>query len=56
VRDLYPELPVMFVSGYPGPLKEEFRSARLLPKPFSPAELLKQVAEALKPRAEGPTR
>jgi len=53
---LYPELPVMFVSGYPGPLEEEFRSARLLAKPFSPGELLKQVGEALKLKVEGPTR
>lgn len=45
VRVLYPELPVMFVSGYPGPLEEEFRIARLLAKPFSPGELLKQVGK-----------
>ncbi|MGE0394414.1 MAG: ATP-binding protein [Vicinamibacterales bacterium] len=56
VRVLYPELPVMFVSGYPGPLEEEFKNARLLAKPFSPGELLKQVGEALKPRVEGPAR
>ncbi len=56
VRVLYPELPVMFVSGYPGPLEEEFKSARLLAKPFSPGELLRQVGEALKPKVEGPAR
>ncbi len=48
VRALMPDLPVMFVSGYPGSLEEEFKSARLLPKPFRPGDLLREVAEAIK--------
>ena len=48
VREALPDMRIMFVSGYPGPLEEEFRHARLLAKPFSPAELLRQVGEALK--------
>ena len=56
VRILLPDLPVMFVSGYPGPLEEEFKSARLLSKPFSPAELLKQVGEAIKQKRDSAGR
>ena len=48
VREALPDMRIMFVSGYPGRLEEEFRHARLLAKPFSPAELLRQVGEALK--------
>ena len=48
VREMLPEMRVMFVSGYPGPLEEEFRDAPLLAKPFSPAELLRRVGEVLK--------
>ena len=47
VTERYPSMPVMFVSGYPGPLDAEFASARLLPKPFKPTELLRMVGEAI---------
>ena len=43
-----PDMRIMFVSGYPGPLDEEFTHARLRAKPFSPADLLRQVGEALR--------
>jgi len=48
VREQYPSLPVMFVSGYPGPLEAEFASARMLAKPFKPTELLRLVADAIR--------
>ena len=48
VREARPDMRIMFVSGYPGPLDEEFTHARLLAKPFSPADLLRQVGEALR--------
>ena len=38
-----PDMRIMFVSGYPGPRDEEFTHARLRAKPFSPADLLRQV-------------
>jgi two-component system, cell cycle sensor histidine kinase and response regulator CckA len=39
---------VMFMSGYPGSLEKEFPGARLLHKPFTPTDLLRSVAEALR--------
>ena len=46
LRVLDPSLRVIFVSGYPGPLEDEFSSIKLLAKPFRPAELLRHVGEA----------
>lgn len=43
-----PEMKVMFMSGYPGSLEKEFPGARLLHKPFTPTDLLRFVAEALR--------
>ena len=45
LRALDPSLRVIFVSGFPGPLDEEFSSIKLLVKPFRPTELLRQVGE-----------
>jgi CheY-like chemotaxis protein len=45
-----PEMPVLFMSGYPGNLDAEFGGeAKLIAKPFTPYELLRHVAEALQP-------
>lgn len=43
-----PGMRVMFVSGYPGPLEDGFPDARLLLKPFTPTDLLRNVADALR--------
>jgi hypothetical protein len=45
LRILDRSLRVIFVSGFPGPLEEEFSSIKLLLKPFRPIELLREVGE-----------
>jgi two-component system cell cycle sensor histidine kinase/response regulator CckA len=50
VRDAWPELPVVFVSGEPSNVRlvqETSGQVQFLAKPFLPAELLETVREAL---------
>jgi PAS domain S-box-containing protein len=56
LRRTWPDLPVLYMSGYPSTLVRDGGildpSMRLLPKPFTPTELLAHVDEVL----EGPAR
>ena len=52
VRALRPELPVVFMSGFPG--TPDYALEPLLEKPFTLASLLAKVAGALAPAADGP--
>jgi signal transduction histidine kinase/CheY-like chemotaxis protein len=55
VKGVYPQLPIIFFSGYAGStgLTGDGPQRRLIRKPFSPGELRHQIEEAL---AEGRTR
>jgi two-component system cell cycle sensor histidine kinase/response regulator CckA len=55
LRVLDPSLRVIFVSGFPGPLEEEFSSIKLLVKPFRPAELLRHVGEEFRRQPQSTT-
>jgi nitrogen-specific signal transduction histidine kinase/CheY-like chemotaxis protein len=57
VRGLYPQLPIIFFSGYasPGRLSGTGAKYRLIRKPFSPAELMQQIeTELADARAHAP--
>lgn len=45
----FPDLPVLFISGYPGPDREAPLDGLFLPKPFTPTQLAAAVSEALTP-------
>ncbi len=47
IRVRRPDLPVIYVSGYPGDGIPQDRSSRFLPKPFAPDDLLRRVHETL---------
>jgi two-component system, cell cycle sensor histidine kinase and response regulator CckA len=50
IRELLPDLPVLYMSGYSGKAIHEVMhcdKAHFLSKPFKPASLLKQVAQVL---------
>ena len=48
-QDRYPQLPVLFISGYPGPEQQATAGQAFLPKPFTPAQLAEAVAKAVTP-------
>ncbi len=45
----FPSLPVLFISGYPGPEKDTSLDGLFLPKPFTPTQLAAAVSRALTP-------
>lgn len=50
LRDRRPEVPVLFMSGYTGhqgPALEPGDLERLLPKPFTPTELVERIEQVL---------
>lgn len=48
VRSRWPEVRVIYTSGYPGDeLKDMHRDAAFLQKPFTPAELMAKIREVL---------
>jgi CheY-like chemotaxis protein len=46
-QERYPNLPVLFVSGYPGPELQATAGRTFLPKPFTPAQLAEAVSKAV---------
>jgi two-component system, cell cycle sensor histidine kinase and response regulator CckA len=48
-QERYPKLPVLFVSGYPGPEQQATAGQAFLPKPFTPAQLAEAVSSAVTP-------
>jgi PAS domain S-box-containing protein len=48
-QERYPNLPVLFVSGYPGPGQQAPAGQAFLPKPFTPAQLAEAVSRAVTP-------
>ena len=52
VRQSFPELPVLYVSGYLGGYADHVQSAAWLEKPFSAAELLERVQAAVTTAAQ----
>jgi len=49
LRDRFPELQVLFMSGYP--TSEQESAERLLEKPFTPSDLVRRIAPLLPPAA-----
>lgn len=46
-QERFPQLPVLFVSGYPGPEQQATGGQAFLPKPFTPAQLAEAVSKAV---------
>jgi CheY-like chemotaxis protein len=46
-RERFPQLPVLFVSGYPGPEQQAPGGQAFLAKPFTPAQLAAAVSKAV---------
>ena len=53
IRKKRPALPVLYMTGYVGPLQLDPSEQRLLKKPFTIAELSAKVEEALFPSSDG---